>query len=181
MKTKLALLLSILFVLISLAPVALADSDDSALGAFSTIDLYGEEVTSDIFALADITLINIWGTFCPPCLAEMPDLGDLNREYADRRFQIVGIVVDVDNLDMLALALEIIEATGADYLHILPDEVMIRAKLYSVTAIPETIFVDSAGRQIGKSIIGSLPRDKWVEVIEQMLGEFADEASDALQ
>ena len=38
---------------------------------FSTKDLDGNTVTSEIFENYDVTLVNIWGTFCGPCKAEL--------------------------------------------------------------------------------------------------------------
>ena len=44
--------------------------------SFRAVDLQGNEVTKEIFAQKKITVVNIWGTFCPPCIGEMPELGD---------------------------------------------------------------------------------------------------------
>ena len=44
--------------------------------AFIAKDLQGNEITESIFAEKDLTVVNIWGTFCPPCIAEMPELGE---------------------------------------------------------------------------------------------------------
>lgn len=39
-------------------------------------------------------LINIWATWCGPCLTELPDLVDINRMYRQRDFQLVTISLD---------------------------------------------------------------------------------------
>ena len=41
---------------------------------FESQDLDGNKITSDIFSNNIITMINIWGTFCGPCIREMPEL-----------------------------------------------------------------------------------------------------------
>ena len=46
----------------------------SAVNVFSTTDLEGNTVTNDIFSQADLTVVNFWGTFCNPCINEMPEL-----------------------------------------------------------------------------------------------------------
>jgi thiol-disulfide isomerase/thioredoxin len=39
-------------------------------------------------------LINFWATWCPPCVAEMPELVELQTEMAPQNLQIVGIGID---------------------------------------------------------------------------------------
>jgi peroxiredoxin len=41
-----------------------------------------------------ILLINFWATWCPPCVAEMPELVELQAEVAGRNVQIIGIGID---------------------------------------------------------------------------------------
>ncbi len=65
------------------------------LSSFSATDLDGNAVDESIFSSSKLTMVNIWATFCGPCIGEMPDLGLLNEEYASEGFQVVGIVADV--------------------------------------------------------------------------------------
>ena len=39
-------------------------------------------------------LLNFWGTWCPPCIKEMPDLDRFAREFTGRGWQVVGLAVD---------------------------------------------------------------------------------------
>lgn len=55
----------------------------SAVNVFSTTDLEGNTVTNDIFSQADLTVVNFWGTFCNPCINEMPELAKWNEEMPD--------------------------------------------------------------------------------------------------
>jgi len=41
-----------------------------------------------------VLLLNFWGTWCPPCVREIPLLVELQREFGDRGLQIVGIALD---------------------------------------------------------------------------------------
>lgn len=47
---------------------------------FEGTDLRGNTVSSDIFSRFKLTMINVWATYCNPCLREMPDLGELAAE-----------------------------------------------------------------------------------------------------
>lgn len=39
-------------------------------------------------------VLNLWGTWCAPCLKEIPDLMQLEREFADRRVELVAVAMD---------------------------------------------------------------------------------------
>ena len=83
------------------------NADTAVFGTFSAKDLDGNEVTQEIFASNKLTMVNIWATFCGPCINEMPDLGELAAEYADKGVGIVGIPLDVTdekgNIDSYSL------------------------------------------------------------------------------
>ncbi len=147
--------------------------DAAVFGDFQTLTLTGEEASQEIFADADLTMVNIWGTFCGPCLREMPDLGDLSREYADSGFQIVGIITDVTETED-ETAMEILEETGADYTHLLISRELYDNYLWQVQVVPTTIFVDSQGKQVG-IYTGSRSKEDWTEIIEEMRGTVSDE------
>ena len=145
------------------------------LSSFSTTDVDGNTIDQSVLKGKKLTMVNIWATFCGPCINEMPDLGELNKEYSDKGFQIIGIPVDVTdyygNIDagQIELAKDIIDETNADYLHILPSASLNQAKLSQVTSVPETIFVDENGNQIGESYIGSRSKQQWKEIVDGLM------------
>lgn len=152
-------------------------ADTSVFGTFTAKDLDGNEVTQEIFASNKLTMVNIWATFCGPCINEMPDLGELAAEYADKGVGIVGIPLDITdekgNIDSYLYneAVDIVATTKAAYTHIVPVESMFVRKLASVTALPETIFVDSQGNQVGDCYYSARSKAQWTEIIEELLGE----------
>ena len=107
----------------------------------------------------------------------MPDLSQLNKEYADKGFQVVGIPVDTMGSDgkisqkMVDTAKDVVKEGKADYLHILPSESLNKAKLSQVQSVPETIFVDENGKQVRGSYIGSRSKEDWAKIIEKLLKE----------
>jgi len=145
------------------------------LGEFTASDLDGNEVTESIFAGHPVTMVNVWATFCGPCLREMPDLGALHEEYSERGFQVVGIVTDTLTQDgsvsqeQVELAKKLAEETGAGYLHLLPSEDLIVRLLWQVDSVPTTIFVDESGALIGQGYLGSRKADDWRAIIEEKL------------
>lgn len=150
-------------------------SGGGILSSFTAQDLNGNQVDQSILADYQLTMVNIWATFCGPCLSEMPELGEIHAEYADKGVQVVGIVTDVLNQDgsfnedQIATARDAVSLTGADYLHLLPSTDLILAKLQYVSAVPETIFVDSQGNQVGESYLGARSKEQWIAIIDELL------------
>lgn len=148
---------------------------DSVFGTFTTRFLDGGAADQTVFSDNKLTMVNIWATYCGPCLQEMPHLGEIASEYADRGFGIVGIPVDIADYtgsvyqDLFAEAKEIVEQTGADYPHLVPNRELIENHLIDVLYVPETIFVDSEGRQVGDSVVGARTKEEWKAIIDELL------------
>lgn len=145
------------------------------LYAFETTDLEGNTVGPEIFADHDLTMVNIWATYCRPCLSEMPDLGKLSEAYADQGVQIIGLVSDALNMDgtisesQVEFAKEIAETTGAGYRHLLPSQDLIHIVLWQVQAVPTTFFVDSKGSLVGYVYEGAHDYETWDTIIKETL------------
>lgn len=144
---------------------------NGVFGEFTSTDVNGEKVNADIFKGKKVTMVNIWGTFCSPCIGEMPDLQKLNEDYSDKGFQVVGIVCDVYEGEDTATAKDVIKQTGVKYLNVLTSDSLVNAKLGEVMSVPETLFIDEKGNQIGKNYVGSRSYDDWAEIIDSVLAE----------
>ena len=141
---------------------------------FTNEDLEGNEVTQDIFKDKKLTMVNYWATFCGPCLREMPDLGELQEEYADKGFQIVGVVADVmedqnGELTNLDVAKEAVEATKAGYVHLPITQEMLGGPVANVQVVPTTVFVDENGNMVGEEQLGSKSKEDWAALIDSYL------------
>ena len=154
---------------------ATADASAGAYGSFETTDLAGNVVSADVFADHKLTMINVWTTYCSPCLQEMPELGELSKEYKDKGVQIIGIPIDTLEQDgtwsqsQVANAASLASQTGADYLHILPSQDLIQAGLSDIYAVPTTFFVDGSGNVTGDTYMGSKSKKEWEKIIDQTL------------
>ena len=126
----------------------------SVVPTFAAQTIDGKPVTNEIFAAKKITVVNIWGTFCPPCIGEMPALGKLARTLPNDA-QIIGLVCDAsENSIQIQRAQKITAEANATFLNIVPDAALMKF-MENVEAVPTTIFVNSKGEVIGKAIIGA--------------------------
>lgn len=146
---------------------------------FTTVDLEGNTVDESFFGNKKLTMVNVWGTFCSPCIQEMPDLGELAEEY-EENLQILGIVSDVIQTDeritedTLEEAKRLVEVTKAEYIHVVTSESLLDGFVSGISAVPTTFFVNKDGNVLGVGISGARTKEKWQEIIEALLEQQAD-------
>lgn len=138
------------------------------IGSFTSVDMEGNEVSEAIFADKDVTVVNIWATFCGPCIEEMPELAAWADEMPGN-VGIVGIVVDTPPADdgagdaaeawggdpnNIELAEKICSETGVKYTNILASQSV--AKTFeNIVAVPTTFIVDKSGDLICPPFVGA--------------------------
>ena len=137
---------------------------------FEGTDLEGNAVSQEVFTQSKLTMVNVWATYCNPCLREMPGLGELAAEYAPEEFQIIGIVSDVMEGEDQTLVESLVQETGADYPHLLANESIGQSILSSVSGVPTTFFFDEEGAYLG-GVVGSAEKEDWEELIHGLLEE----------
>lgn len=141
--------------------------------SFEATTTEGEALTSDCFAQSKLTMINVWATYCNPCLAEMPDLGEIAASYDTADFQMIGVISDVTEESDAAdveYAKELIAETNANYPHLLLNESLYMNLVGAVEAVPTTFFFNQEGEPLGY-IVGSQSKEVWEEVINDLLEE----------
>lgn len=138
---------------------------------FTGQDIEGNQISSDIFSQSKLTMVNVWATYCNPCLSEMPGLGELAGAYEKEEFQVIGIISDVmDTADQktIDMAKELITQTKAEYPHLLLNESVYFALLTDVTVVPTTFFIDKNGVVLD-TVLGAMDRPNWEEKINELL------------
>lgn len=123
---------------------------------------------ADIFKNNKITMVNIWATWCPPCIRELPELEKINNELKEKGCEIVGIIYDGYEEGALDNAKAILSQTGATYTMIMPTDDLLME--FPLSAFPTSYFVDSNGKIVGEPVVGAYV-DKYKETIDELLGE----------
>ncbi len=151
-----------------------------SVGDFTTQDLNGDAVTQDIFEDYEMTMVNVFTTWCTPCVEEMPELEKLYQQMKDQNVGVVGVVLDVLNEkgeivdEDLERARLLVEKTGVTYPVLLPDSTYFNNRLIGIEAFPETFFVDKDGNIVGENYSGSGGLEDWLEVVERELANLKE-------
>ena len=165
-------------------PQDTSDSTDGAevtnVGKFETTGVDGKTYTQDIFSKYDLTMVNIFATWCSPCINEIPDLEKLYQEMKDKGVGVVGVTRDTvgsggkQDEEAVKKAQVIQEKTKASYPFLIPDSGMMNGRLNGISAFPETFFVDKNGNIVGETYSGSHSLDEWKEIVEKELANVTE-------
>ena len=152
-----------------------SDFTGTSLGKFTIKDINGKQYNQDMFKDYDLTMINIFTTWCSPCVAEIPDLEKIHTTMVEQKVNVVGVVLDVldekGNIiqEYLEKAQSLAKQTGATYPILIPDSTYMNGRLIGIEAIPESFFVDKNGNIVGETYSGSRDFEDWKKLIEDNL------------
>jgi peroxiredoxin len=118
---------------------------------FVLSDLQGRQVRLSSMR-GKVVFINVWATWCQPCIDEMPTIQRLYEQMRARGLEVLTISLD-------PLGAQIVEPFMQRYqltFPVLLDPKSQVEKLYGTTGVPESFVVDQNGRLVEK-VVG--PRD----------------------
>ncbi|MCH9024929.1 MAG: TlpA family protein disulfide reductase [candidate division Zixibacteria bacterium] len=160
-RSKIRALLTVL-ALISLIIAGCSSSDsssrpknDSNSASISTInvphfsakDIDGEWRHSSEWLGKQPVVINVWGTWCPPCRREIPDLAKLYEEYKPKGVELISLAVK-DTPDRVR---QYAERNNMNWVLLMSeDQILIDYK--ATRGVPTTIFIDRDGNEVVRFI-----------------------------
>ena len=149
--------------------------DSTTVGKFETKGIDGKDYTEKVFSDYDLTLVNVFTTWCSPCVNEIPELEKLYEEMKEKGVGVVGVVLDTvgddgkQDEETVKKAGVLQDKTKASYPFLIPDSTMMNGRLNGISAFPETFFVDKEGNIVGETYTGSHTLDEWKEIVEKEL------------
>jgi cytochrome c biogenesis protein CcmG/thiol:disulfide interchange protein DsbE len=99
----------------------------------------GGELTLDTYR-DRVVLVNLWASWCPPCVAEMPALERLHRKLKAEGLIVLGVSVDKEEADTR----KVVSASGLTFA-IARDPEGVMSNAYRATGYPESYLVDRRG------------------------------------
>jgi thiol-disulfide isomerase/thioredoxin len=152
---------------------------------FALPDLEGRLVrSSDPRFEGRVLLIDLWATYCPPCLTEIPTFVELQERLGERGLIIVGIAFEAedDPEERRSRLRAFAEQRGLNYLILdggnwstLPEAL---PGLRNVRGMPVEILVDRDGRVV-EARNGYGYKKRWAKKLEETLNELLERADGA--
>jgi peroxiredoxin len=164
-RVNLRSLILIVLIMVGVGILILLQTKESSFN-LSGRPLMGKGVTAPNFTLPDLSgkmvsladykgkvvLLNIWATWCRPCVEEMPSMEKLYQELKDEDFEILAVSVDVSGAKAV---IPFMKKHKLSFPALADTKGTIKS-LYQTTGVPESFIIDKDGI-IAEKIIG--PRD----------------------
>ena len=125
---------------------------------YTAFDLDGDSVSLSAYR-GDVVLLNLWATWCAPCLKEMPALQRLHEQLSRDGLRIVAVSVDAppslsNPLGQLGSDIEdFISRFGLTFT-VLRDPSGKIQRVYQSAGLPSTYIIDRTGR-IRRKVMGA--------------------------
>jgi thiol-disulfide isomerase/thioredoxin len=124
-----------------------------------------------------VVLVNIWATWCPPCVTEMPSMQRVYEEYREHGFEILAVAVDdepgvrQDGGRVEGLVSEFVDRMGLTFPVVL-DPTGGTERLFETEYLPTTILVDREGRVRAREVGGRFwDQEPYLDMIVSLLEE----------
>ncbi len=134
---------------------------------FTLLDLDGKPLSLAKLQ-GKVVIVDVWGTWCPPCRAEVPHFVELQKTYGKQGLQIVGI-----NYERAANPIPGIKSFakeyGINYPLVIGDDAT-QNKIPDFQAFPTTLFIDRTG-EVRLVAVGARPHEYLEAVVKKLLAE----------
>ncbi|HJU96367.1 MAG TPA: TlpA disulfide reductase family protein [Jiangellaceae bacterium] len=122
-------------------------------------------------ARGDVVVLNVWGSWCPPCREEAPDLQAVNESFDGQGVQFVGVNVRDNDVDAQAFEREF----GLTYPSVIDENgsrLLAFRDTLPPTSIPSTLVVDRQGR-MAASVLGQITEASLRDLVSSIAAEQA--------
>lgn len=148
------------------APEAVEAPGEGFLGALA-LPVVGPQRQAAADLSGRVVLVNFLATWCFPCMAELPTLEALQRDYGSQGLQVVGVGMDLEGAQVLA---PFADHYALRFPVLVADE-RIRSgqsPFGAIGALPTSFILDRQGRVVG-AWQGVAPHEEMAKAIEKIL------------
>lgn len=142
----------------------LATAEGDTCPDFITRDIFNRQISSGILK-GKFFLINIWASWCIPCLAEIPTIAEIYKNVDSNKLNIISISIDTDSLKFI----KAIEKNKIVWTNIFFDKDLVM-KLGNAVSVPQLFLFDSTGKLIYNRTYRN-DTDKKLPILKKILNE----------
>jgi thiol-disulfide isomerase/thioredoxin len=117
-----------------------------------------------------VTFLNFWGTWCPPCRAEIPDIIKLQKELGSK-LVVYGVALERNIEEAMKKVTEFAAINNINYVNFVGSKELIGKLTNSyngVSAVPTTYVVDKSNN-IFEKIVGSRTKDDFEATVRKLI------------
>lgn len=135
---------------------------------FALPSIDGSRVNKSHYS-GELTVVDIWGTWCAPCRASLPHLARLNREFSGKGVRVVGIAMEPDPTveEIQAKLTAFAERHGVTWDLLVGNDAVLE-QIPGGGSLPTLVFLDSRG-QVRFSIAGYHDYSQIKTIVERLL------------
>jgi len=157
---------------ITFSAIALIHQQTSGLPDVELAELNGQPASLAAIADGKPLVVNLWATWCPPCIREMPVLETAQQNYMDIRFVFANQGEHAETIRRF------LEKQSLNLDHVVSDQTGSFGQVVGSHGLPTTLFYSADG-QLLDSHMGELSRATLVEKLERFDPAFLNQTSPA--
>lgn len=145
--------------------------------SFTVYDTQGTLHNSSKWIGKKPVVINIWGTWCPPCRAEIPALVKAYKEYKNKGVEILGLAVGRDTPQKVN---QFAAQNNVNWVMMMGGQgIQSLVEKYQIRSVPSTIFIDKNGKvmkvwsphsnSMVEAYVGGLHYEQFTKMLDSLL------------
>lgn len=120
---------------------------DSKVADFTFKD-GGKTVKFSELTKGKVVFLNFWGTWCPPCKRELPDIARISKEMGGKDFIVIGIALErgddvAENVKKVA---DFSAKNDLGYINFIDSKRELQKVYGGIRAVPTTFIIDKNGK-----------------------------------
>lgn len=143
------------------------------LPIIENFELAGEALSGKKIDIKDyrgkIVLVDFWGTWCQPCVAELPVLKEIRGAFKKHGFEIIGVAANGES-ELKAFTEKKLQLPWENIV----DGKMELSKKFNIQAYPTTLLIDKEGNHVKSDLAGLELVDELIERFKLDADEFKD-------
>lgn len=141
-----------------------------------TFNMNGKDVKFSDFTKNKVVFLNFWGTWCPPCRKEIPDIIEIVNELNPKDFVVIGVASERGDLKTsVEKVSQYVSNNKLNYINIVMDsktqelkQAYMKATENPLQYVPTTIIIDKEGK-IHHLIIGGRDKAGFMQALKELL------------